>query len=103
MYLEASGRDIWSGHPAKGGYKLEVLEEYFAFLLGTQSALEVTNINSVTIVSASAYYILPEVLDSIATGSTFLVLKDDNIDVNYRYNFEPHILCGPPRESFTDC
>ena len=60
LYLEASGRDIWSGHPAKGGYKLEAFEGYFAFLLGTQSALEVTNINSAAIVGASAYYTLRE-------------------------------------------
>jgi RimJ/RimL family protein N-acetyltransferase len=71
--FEAAGHpEVWAGHPVKDRYKRDVFENYFGFLLSTESTLVVIDRLSGKIIGCSRYYPAPDQPDRISIGFTFL-------------------------------
>lgn len=77
LYLAASAPETWAGHPKQDRWQREVFEDYFAFLLATESTLvaidnALDEHSGSDIIGCSRYYPAPDIPDSLSIGFTFL-------------------------------
>ena len=68
----ASDPEIWAGHPARERWRPEVFGPYFTMLLGTRSALAVTEAEGGRIVGTSRFYFTADAPGEPCVGFTFL-------------------------------
>ena len=71
LYLVASDKKIWAGHPSKDRYKRGVFKKWFDSALASKAALKIIDISTNKIIGSTRYYDYVSG-QKIAIGYTFL-------------------------------
>lgn len=73
LYLCASDKEIWSGHPSPNRYKLSEFNPYFQKALDSRATVVVVENVSGKIIGTSRYYFSDPEKMNVSIGFTFLV------------------------------
>lgn len=72
LYLCASDKKIWEGHPAKDRYKKPLFEKWFKSAIKSKSTVVFVDNVTGNIIGSSRFYTTDEVPSDICIGYTFL-------------------------------
>ena len=75
LYICASDKDIWAGHPHPTRYQLDEFRPYFHALIESNACVAIIDNSSGKMIGTSKYYSLSTTPNDISIGFTFLAKK----------------------------